>query len=116
MHAVEFAQRSLFQQVTAVAQSQGVSAERLLATQRWQQITQSVTMMPGLTADQAAWMTQQQSQAISLAAAQRGVGPEAVLASHRWEQLLGMLQPPAAMPGIFPVAGMAGMPFDPNAR
>ena len=116
MNPVEFVQRALFQQVGAVAQSQGVSAERLLATQRWQQITQSLLMMPGMSPEQMAWMTQQQSQAIAMGAAQRGVSPEALLASQRWEQLLAMLQPSPAMPGMFPMPAMPGTPFDPSAR
>jgi hypothetical protein len=119
MGAAEFAQRTLFQHVTALAGAQGQSAERLLATQRWQQITQSVMMLPGLTAEQVSWMTQQQSQAVALTASQRGLSPEALLASQRWEQLAALLQPPSmfagAMPGMFPGA-FPGAPFDPNAR
>jgi hypothetical protein len=120
MGAAEFAQRTLFQHVTALASAQGQSAERLLATQRWQQITQSVMMLPGLTAEQVSWMTQQQSQAVAVSASQRGLSPEALLASQRWEQLAALLQPPptmfaGVMPGMFPGA-FPGAPFDPNAR
>lgn len=116
MSAAEFAQRALFQQVTAVAQSQGSSAERVLAAQRWQQITQSVMMLPGMTPEQVTWMTQQQSQSISMTAAQRGVSPEALLASQRWEQLVAMLQPPVPTPGMLSMPGFPGAPFDPSAR
>jgi hypothetical protein len=77
-------------------------------------------MLPGLTAEQVSWMTQQQSQAVAVSASQRGLSPEALLASQRWEQLAALLQPPpsmfaGAMPGMFPGA-FPGAPFDPNAR
>jgi hypothetical protein len=92
--------------VVTAATQQGSSPERLLAAQRWQQIA-AQCLVPGVSAEQSAWMQQQQVQAISTAAAQRGVTPEALLAQQRWEQLVGQL--PAAAP--VPVPGVIPFPF-----
>jgi hypothetical protein len=102
----DYASRQLWSYVVTAATQQGSSPERLLAAQRWQQIA-AQCLVPGVSAEQSAWMQQQQVQAISTAAAQRGVTPEALLAQQRWEQLVGQL--PAAAP--VPVPGVIPFPF-----